>query len=314
MSEFLHTNSFMLVVYTNKNSKLFNAAGKNVAEVYCDARKIGFLYDDFNPNQDKKKEWLKKFSNIIIYNVAPRIRTLHMDDKIFFAKYMKDNKYMPESHLSLETIDANTPEDQLFFVKKRNSTGSRGVTIHKFKNMEHLDYTDAVIQKDITNPHLYKDRRYKIRNYIFIHKKKVYLYKDGLATVSCREYNYNKEMTEKEVHDTNVIYQRNDIEFFQFTILDDYDKIFNNMLKSCVEFEKCYREDISKMSDSDYALLGFDYIVDTDFNVFIIEINHRSNYSHPKHIEINVDVPMLEDCMKLVIDGNEQNTDYVCVV
>ena len=58
------------------------------------------------------------------------------------------------------------------------------------------------------------------------------------------------------------------------------------------------------------ASMRFDFVVDADGNVQIIEINHRSNYAHPKLMENKVDVPLLKNLYKLLIQGSSLDTDF----
>ena len=83
MSEFINSTGFMLVVYSNKNSALFGKASKNVISEYKEKEGVtGVIYDDFDAKNERVQEWTKRFPGINIYKIAPRRKTLRMDDKI----------------------------------------------------------------------------------------------------------------------------------------------------------------------------------------------------------------------------------------
>jgi hypothetical protein len=312
MSEFLHTNSFLLLVYTNKNSYVFNTAAEKASQCFNDNRKVGIIYDDFNADPKMRLEWLKKYKNMKILSIAPRIKTLKMDDKIFTCEKMADSKYIPNCYYDFEGIPKDTDENQLFFVKKRNSTGSKGVSIIKYKNLKDSDLKNTVLQENIMNPDLYDGRRYKIRMYTVIYKKQVYFYNNGLSTVSAVPFVYNLDVIDDSyITKMNIIYQSNDIKWFDLNSQPNRDAIFDNMLDSLKDFEKMYKQEIEKIEDNEFAVLGFDYIVDADCNVQIIEINHRSNYQHPKEITDNVDVGMFVELFKLFTTDTHENTDFI---
>ena len=86
---------------------------------------------------------------------------------------MSGSKYLPNCYYNFNEIPVNTDPNQLYFVKKRSSTGSKGVSIVKYKNLESSDLTNTVIQENISKPDLYDGRRYKIRMYTVIYNKNV---------------------------------------------------------------------------------------------------------------------------------------------
>ena len=102
MSEFLHTNSFLLLVYTNKNSYVFNTAAEKAANYFNENKKVGIIYDDFNADPKMRLEWSKKYKNMKILSIAPRIKTLKMDDKIFTCEKMAGSKYIPNCYYNLK--------------------------------------------------------------------------------------------------------------------------------------------------------------------------------------------------------------------
>ena len=66
------------------------------------------------------------------------------------------------------------------------------------------------------------------------------------------------------------------------------------------DFSKFYQDKINNISGNIYGVLGFDFIVDNEYNVQIIEINHRSNYAHPSNVSTDCDVGFFKDIILLM--------------
>uniref|UniRef100_A0A6C0BSU4 ATP-grasp domain-containing protein n=1 Tax=viral metagenome TaxID=1070528 RepID=A0A6C0BSU4_9ZZZZ len=315
MSEFVKTTAFTLAVYSNKNSSLFEQASENVVSKY-EGRKdtVGIIYDDFNANMDIVKSFKKKYKNIKTYHVAPRRTTLQMDDKKFMAKRMNGSNYVPKHYERMEDIPKNINKNQLFYVKKRGSSGANGVQICRLGDIPREIINECVIQENNFKPDLFNNKRYKIRVYVVLFDKKVYINKKCWGSVATTDYKEDiTGLNQDELKKMNIIHQSPGRVWINGNQLSQYDKIFKNLTNSIVDFKGIYEDEISKIGSDEFSILGFDYVVAADKSVSIIEINHRSNYSHPEKITKEVDIPVLEDVLKLLIQGNEENTEFTLV-
>ena len=70
---------------------------------------------------------------------------------------------------------------------------------------------------------------------------------------------------------------------------------------------------MSEIKDNEYAILGFDIVVDNNKKIHLIEINHRANYSHPTHVGDKTDVLCMKDLMKLMINNTHVGTDLLLI-
>lgn len=312
MSEFVKTTAFTLAVYSNKNSSLFEQASENVVSKY-DGRKdkVGVIYDDFNANMDIVKSFKKKYKDIKTYHVAPRRTTLQMDDKKFMAKRMNGSNYVPKHYERIEDIPKSINKNQLFYVKKRGSSGANGVQICRLGDIPREIINECVIQENNFKPDLFNHKRYKIRVYVVLFDKKVYINKKCWGSVATTDYKEDiTGLSQDDLKKMNIIHQSPGRVWINGNQLSEYDKIFKNLTNSIVDFKSIYEDEISNIGSEEFAILGFDYVVSSDKSVSIIEINHRSNYSHPEKITKEVDIPVLEDVLKLLIQGNEDDTDF----
>ena len=315
MSEFVKTTAFTLAVYSNKNSALFDQASENIVSKYSDRKdKVGIIYDDFNANMDIVKNFKRKYKNIQTYHVAPRRTTLQMDDKKFMAKRMNGSKYVPKHYEHVEDIPKNINKNQLFYVKKRGSSGANGVQICRLGDIPKEIINECVVQENNFKPDLFNGKRYKIRVYVVLFDGKVYIHKKSWGSVATTDYKEDiTGLSQDDLKRMNIIHQSPGRVWINWNQLTDYDKIFKNLTNSVVDFKNIYEDEVSRIGSEEFTILGFDYVIGSDKSVYMIEINHRSNYSHPETITREVDVPVLEDVFKLLIQQNAKDTEFTLV-
>jgi hypothetical protein len=213
---------------------------------------------------------------------------------------MKYSEYTPESFLNVDDI---SDISGLYFVKKTGGTGGKGVNIYKYNDLVNVDVSNCVIQKNISNPDLYDNKRYKIRQLVLLYEKQVYVHKNSLFTASNINY---KNIPSDKLRDAHVISQKHDTIFELSKKLDNFDLIFENMILAINDFTKYYQDKINNINGNTYGVLGFDFIVDSNKKVQIIEVNHRSNYGHPSNVSLDCDVGFFRD-MILLLANNEMN-------
>lgn len=264
----------------------------------------GFIYDDSNPDMNLKRDWEKKYKHIKIFNIAPLRKTTPMDSKVSFSKRMNNSFFTPEGFLSINDIK---DKNALYFLKTDGGTSSNGVNIYTYENLIQQNINNRIIQKNIYNPDLYNNKRYKIRQLVLVHKKKVYAHKDSWFTRS--NINYCNS-TDENLRNMHIIYQKPGVIFELTSELDNFELIFSNIKKSLVDFHKYYSREIISLLNNEFMVLGFDYIVDNNKNVQIIEINHRSNYAHPKNVSEKCDIGFMKDALLLLIQGKIENTHF----
>ena len=320
MSEFIFSRS-MLVVHTNKNSSIFKAAAERVNNTQEAPGVFGILYDDYDAQQPIYDKWKTAYPDISIMKVAPRRTTVKMDDKIHMSAVLGDAKCAPIAYTSPDDIESDCPDNQLFFVKKRGSTSARGVSIHSYAELMtgSVDTSACIIHKNMPNPKLIDGQRYKLRVYVLVAHGGVYVSRDAWGSSSDVDYKeYDGTMSQAVLKDMHIIYMRPGRKFFKFSDVEDSDKIFNSICKAVAEFSERFSEKVDAVKADEFALLGFDFVVDASNDVCVIEVNHRSNYHHTKEINEGVDVPAIADTMLVLMNGDDNfvhnNTNYVKVV
>ena len=180
-----------------------------------------------------------------------------------------------------------------------------------------------LIQKYIESPLLYKGRKCDMRIWVLLtHDMKVYLFKEGHLKTCSVEYNLNSE--DAFTHITNYSFQKhnsnfqkfekgNEVPFYEFqkfideTYPEKNYKLKEDLMKQIKEIIKttmlCGKNRINRNNRSfQFEIFGYDFMMDSDFNVFLIEINFNPGLeiSSPW---IQIVVPrMLDDALRLTLD------------
>ena len=283
-------------IYSNKNNDIFKQGVKLVLEENNASGLYGIVYDDFNPNMDLVNKWKKEYPQMEIFYVATRGKTVCMDSKICFTKRMGTSIYTPESYLNYNEIKNESDEDSLYFVKKDGSTASKGVNVYFYKDLGSVNTENCIIQKSMKSPDLYNEKRYKMRVHVILHNKEIYYCKNHWSSVS--NINYS-DQNNNNLRNTNIIYQNPSTIWILSNSLENYDLIEKNIILAIEDFKKYYLKEIENINKNEFVILGFDFVVDSEKNVHIIEINHRSNYAHPDNISKKTDVLCIKDLIKL---------------
>ncbi|KAK6181637.1 hypothetical protein SNE40_009457 [Patella caerulea] len=227
-------------------------------------------------------------STEIIHSTADEVNGC--ENFISMSKQQKD-----EREELLELIQS----DDIWIAK--SSAGSKGDDIMISNEVEELiQYIDNqkhayIIQKYINNPFLLNhQRKFDIRCWILVDSMcSIYLFKDGVLRTSSEPYNPNN-LTDLTSHLTNHCLQKQRSP--NFGMYEDgnemfYDQ-FNEYLTSCGKecFEHsilpqikdiivtCFkvikeRIDTTYLNYSSFQLFGFDFILDENFKVWLLEIN-----------------------------------------
>lgn len=313
MSEITILNGLFIKLYSNKNFNIFKNSLLKVQEELDVSGIYGIIYDDFDIKEELKKRWIKEYQDIKIFTVARRRKTIRMDSKLLFANKMKESIYTPVTYLNYEDIPVSTDKNTLFFVKKDGSTGSKHVYISKYQDLSNIISNidcsnEYILQESMSNPDLYNEKRYKIRVHVILHNNEVYLHRKTFATVSSEKFSVGG-LKDEELQKMNVICQANSERFILYNEIDNYELIEENIILALTDFKTYYTNEVNSIGDEEFSILGFDFVVDSNKNVNIIEINHRSNYHHPEEISNMTDKVCIKDVFKLLITRKTENTN-----
>ncbi len=229
-------------------------------------------WDDYNGT--------KISSNI---SIIPRRITHKLDNKkIMYNTLITTNPeyqcFLPKTYVNLKNIkESDFQENKLYFIKKSGSSGGIGVNVVKTykQTCEYIkdDINSYILQEEIRNPHLINGYKYTLRVYILItEKKEIYIHRSILGIIHTEKYS---NVLNKDIHISHK-----DPTYFNLYDKDEYDILFNKIqdisFLSIKDFIK--NEDISNR----YIILGTDFLVDMNMNVYLLEFNTYPNMQYKK--------------------------------
>ena len=180
-----------------------------------------------------------------------------------------------------------------------------------------------IIQKYIENPLLYKGRKCDMRVWVLItHNMKVYFFKEGHLKTCSITYDLNSKDAFR--HITNYSFQKysdnfqkfekgNEVPFYEFQkyIDEKYAEKNYKLNKDLVEQIKeivsittrSVKDQINKNEHNyQFEIFGYDFMLDSNFNLFLIEINDNPGLEESSPW-IKIIVPrMLDDALRLTLD------------
>ena len=209
----------------------------------------------------------------------------------------------------------------------RNISNDIEITEEDEKNTERKDKiyycSRIIIQKYIEKPLLYKKRKCDIRIWVLLTQSmKVYVFKEGHLKTCSVEYELNSK--DPYTHITNYSFQKhnnnfqkfekgNEVPFYEFQkfINDNYPqknyKLNIDLMDKIKEIiyitMRSVKEKINKNNRNyQFEIFGYDFMLDENFNVFLIEINTNPGLEESSPW-IKVIVPrMLDDALRLTLD------------
>ena len=220
-------------------------------------------------------------------------------------------------------------EKNMWLVKPCGQNQGRGIEI--FSSVPEIrkfllskpSLTAWIVQKYIERPMLYNGRKLDIRVWAIItHKRELYFYRHGYIRTSSDTYNL--ESRENHVHLTNNCLQRyrknygafeegNTISystFIQYLSEQFPGKEFNFESQFIARMRDiildCYLSVRNELNQSGrrncFELLGFDFLMDEDFRLWLLEVNTNPYLGIPnKYIE-GLLPKMLNDMFEIVLD------------
>ena len=244
----------------------------------------------------------------------------------FTQEILDEESEIKENEINKKTIEKENSNEN----NKNNNNKNENAENPENENPEKLEQEEKtylckkiIIQKYIEKPLLYKNRKCDIRIWVLLsHKMKVYVFKEGhLKTCSV---DYNVDSKDAFTHITNYSFQKynnnfqkfekgNEVPFYEFQkfINEKYpNKKYNikidlmNKVKEIITLTmRAGKEKINKNNRNyQFEIFGYDFMLDEDFNVFLIEINTNPGLEESSPW-IKVIIPrMLDDALRLTID------------
>ena len=302
----------------------YNFTKEKLDELYNENNNEVKLDINLNKSSSKKN---KSFNNNKItrknLNSADKTKTTLINKDILMKKNKivlvnKNNLNSVEKDNNKQTLDDNQNE------KTNKNKIEEEKKVNEVKEKEKIyNCNRIIIQKYIENPLLYRGRKFDMRIWVLLTQTmKVYVFKEGHLKTCSIEYNINSK--DAFSHITNYSFQKyntnfqkyekgNEVPFFEFqNFLDEYyeEKNYNikkNLIPQIKEIIKLTMRSAKYKINKNrrnfqFEIFGYDFMMDSEFNLFLIEINTNPGLEESSPW-IKLIVPrMLDDALRLTID------------
>lgn len=218
----------------------------------------------------------------------------------------------------------------MWVVKPAALNQGRGIEVfRKMKDIVDFIYNKDqkesfwVVQKYIEKPFLYKDRKFDFRIWAVVTEDfRIYVYREGYVRTSSTLYDLNNQ--NNFVHLTNQCLQIKDDAYgtyeegntLSFQQLQEYiDQQFGKYGLTIQEHLMPRVKDIMidsflsvrrKMNPNNrknmFELFGFDFLLDEDFRLWLVEINTNPFLGTPNKYMEGLVPTMMDDLLKIVVD------------
>ena len=187
---------------------------------------------------------------------------------------------------------------------------------------------ELIIQKYLDHPLLYRKRKFDIRCFVLVDwNLNIFFCREGHLKASSFIYDINN--INKFIHITNHSFQKKSNKFEQFETgneisykefkkfleeekvpLSTFDKIINKM-KFIVKlsFQAVAEKIIRTQQVLSFELFGYDFIIDNEYNPWLLEINNNPGLSISSPVIAKIIPRMMDDAFRLTID-KIFNTQY----
>jgi hypothetical protein len=255
---------------------------------------------------DGRNYWIVKASDL------NRGRCIKLGDSL-----QKIQKLVKKFHEGITKEYTNENEELLVNSSSPTEEEKIKLKLNKYRT------NSVIVQKYIEKPLLYYGRKFDIRMWVIItHKLEVFAFKEGHLKTSSVPYDIN--ITNSYVHITNYSIQKyndnfskfehgNEVSFtdFQNYLNEAYSTkqinvrkdIFTEM-KDIIEIS-C-RAVINKINTNNrkysFEVFGYDFIMDSEFNVFLLEVNTNPGLEESSPLIKSLVPRMLDDALRLTID------------
>ena len=327
MSSQLESNKFYLVI---KIKMEYTKIGK--PELFI-SKKIKEK-QEMVINKLKKIEERKNNLNLNekIANLNNKQRTNTKFNSIKIKDGAEFSLYFPKITEILTILDKNLPQYKLngfrniWIMKPSNLSRGRGVTcVDSLKPIEEsLSATNdsgLIVQKYIENPLIIDKRKFDIRQWVLVtslNPLTIYMWKEPYLRFGAEDYIMD-DLNNIYSHLTNNSIAKHSSQFKK-------EKKFEGDMWKCSNFEKLLGEakwkEIHqkiknaiicsfyavhheiKQRENSHELYGYDFMIDEDLNVYLIEVNASPALDYSTKITEELVKEMVKDLICIVIDNN----------
>ncbi|KAL4488030.1 hypothetical protein ABPG72_009368 [Tetrahymena utriculariae] len=249
-------------------------------------------------------------------------------EDIEFQKFLTKYKAFENGRFETELIPMKHCIQNLWLIKPGNQNQGRGIVIYKNQNdiinffQNQLNQQQWILQKYIEKPLLYKNRKFDIRMWALITcKNEIFFYHDGYMRTS--SHDYNLENCSSNIHLTNNFQQKyfqnyglyepgNTLpidqlfEYISFNNKDQASQIKNLLISRMKDiiidsFLAARKNMVQQKKYLSFELFGYDFLLDEDLRVWLLEINSNPYLGTPNEEMKNLIPKMIEEMLDIIL-------------
>ena len=281
-------------------------------------------------NDEEKKNNLNLNEKIANLNNKQRTNTKFNSIKI--KDGAEFSLYFPKITEILTILDKNLPQYKLngfrniWIMKPSNLSRGRGVTcVDSLKPIEEsLSATNdsgLIVQKYIENPLIIDKRKFDIRQWVLVTSLNpliIYMWKEPYIRFGAEDYVMD-DINNIYSHLTNNSIAKHSTQFkketkfegdmwkwynFQKYLGEEKTREIHQKIKNAIicSFYAVHHE--IKQRENSHELYGYDFMIDEDLNVYLIEVNASPALDYSTKITEELVKAMIKDLICIVIDNN----------
>ena len=280
-------------------------------------------------NEEKKNNSKPNENNIYALGIKAnnnRTNNTKIQDPAVFDDFKE------KISMILETLEKFLPQYKLngyrniWIMKPSNLSRGRGVTcvdslLPIEQSLSATNDTGVIVQKYIENPLVINQRKFDIRQWVLVTSLNpliIWMWKEPYIRFGAEDYIMD-DLNNIYSHLTNNSIAKHSAQFKNETK-------FEGDMWTCQDFSNYLREgkwkDIHekiknavicsfyaahheiKQRENSHELYGYDFMIDEDFNVYLIEVNASPALDYSTKITENAVKTMVKDLIEIVIDNN----------
>ena len=278
-----------------------------------------------NVRRNKKKK--KKVRAALIYD---RVENISDDMLLRLLVALDAVRVAP----SFQTAINGSPSKNVWIVKPAGKSRGRGIQC--FSNLEEIlkhtsttvqgcAETQWVVQKYIENPLIIHKRKFDIRQWVLVtsfNPLRVYFYNDCYLRFCAHDYDLS-DLNDKYIHLANNSISKKSKKFKESPFegnmwhSDDFcehlkaihgdDALWHRKIlprmKQAVAWSLMSVQDMVNHREGSHELYGYDFMVDAEYNVWLIEVNSSPAMDYSTSITERLVKSVLPDTMKVILDA-----------
>jgi hypothetical protein len=251
-------------------------------------------------------------------------------EKKFIPEIIKDEDLSEEENYpnhNISKININTDEEVNSINNNSLENKNNSLNTNNNSNKKKITFSkmycsnEIIIQKYLDKPLLYFKRKFDIRCFVLVDSNlNIFFCKEGHLKGSSELYDLNN--TNKLIHITNYSLQKKSSKFEQYEdgneiSYNDFKKYmkekdipidkFNYMINQMKYLVEISIKSVGmKLIKSNpvlcFEIFGYDFIIDNDFNPWILEINNNPGLCISSPVIQKLVPRMLDDAFRLTID------------